>query len=130
MVSAGYFPAKSVLHTLTYVLLDNTSTGIILRETNCTCREYLNGTVAHTYYQMVFLHIQTVRICNNVLDFNERNIYVTEKFLHQGFRYYKLVKTFAIFFNRYKELILKYARPCKGFIRAVISYPLFYGNIL
>ena len=32
--------------------------------------------------------VETARVCNNVLDFSERNLCITEKLLHQGFRYH------------------------------------------
>ena len=41
--------------------------------------------------------VRFARVCNNVLDFNERNLCITEKVLHQGFRYHKLVKTLLNF---------------------------------
>ena len=40
--------------------------------------------------------VRFARICNNVSEFKERNLYITDKLLHQGFRYHKLVKTFTI----------------------------------
>ena len=45
-------------------------------------------------------------VFNNVLDLSERNLCITEKLLHQGFRYHKLVKTFTKFYHRYKEIIV------------------------
>ena len=63
------------------------------------------------------------RTCYNVLNFNERNLYITEKLIQQDFRYHKLVKIFTIFFfDRYKELILKYRCTCKGSIITAILY--------
>ena len=70
------------------------------------------------------------RVCNNVSDFNERNLCITEKLLHQGFRYQKLVKTFTKFYHRYKEIIRKYHSTCRHFICSGISHPIFYGNNL
>ena len=37
--------------------------------------------------------------------FNEKNLCITKKLLHQCFRYNKLMKTFTKIFNQYKELI-------------------------
>ena len=69
-------------------------------------------------------------MCNNVGDFNERNLFISGKLLHQGFRYHKLVKTFTKFYYRYKDLVFKYNATCKHLIKAGISHPEFYGNVL
>ena len=70
------------------------------------------------------------RVCNNVNYFNERNLFITEKLLHQGFRFHKLIKTFTKFYYRYRNIINKYNSTCKLLIRLGISHPIFYGNIL
>ena len=36
---------------------------------------------------------------STISDFNERNLCITEKLLHQGYRYHKLHKTFTKFFH-------------------------------
>ena len=57
--------------------------------------------------------VRFARVCNNVSDFNERNLFITDKLLHQGFRYHKLVKTFTKFYYRYRDLISKFKTTCK-----------------
>ena len=93
---------------------------------------FLDGDVpmAPSYGVYISQLVRFARVCNNIIDFNERNLYITEKLLHQGFRYHKLVKTFTKFYHRYKDLIRKYNSTCKHLIRSGISHPIFYGNIL
>jgi hypothetical protein len=50
-------------------------------------------------------------ICDNVSDFNESNLVIKEKLLHQGYCFHKLLKTFTKFYyhvktNAFKETIL------------------------
>ena len=66
----------------------------------------------------------------NVLDFKERNVCITEKLLHKGFRYHKLVKSLTKFYHRYKDIIRKYSSTCRLLKSSGISHPIFYGNIL
>ena len=93
---------------------------------------HLDGDVplAASYGVYISQLVRFARVCNNVNDFNERNIFITAKLLHQGFRYHKLLKTFTKFYYRYKDLILKYNSTCRNLIRLGISHPIFYGNIL
>ena len=53
---------------------------------------FLDGDVPLSPSYGVFISqlVRFARVCNNVLDFNERNLCITEKLLHQGFRYHKL----------------------------------------
>ena len=48
------------------------------------------------------------RVCSNVDDFNNRNLFLTAKLLKQGYRYHKIRKAFAKFYHRHSELIVKY----------------------
>ena len=50
--------------------------------------------------------------------------------MYACFRYHKLVKTFAKFYHRYKDIIRKCSSTCRLLIRSGISHPIFYGNIL
>ena len=52
--------------------------------------------------------IRFARVCNHVADFNVRNKCLTAKLLRQGYRYYKLRKTFSKFYRRHNELISKF----------------------
>lgn len=91
-----------------------------------------NGDVplASSYGVYISQLVRFGRVYNNVNAFIERNIFLTEKLLHQGFRYHKLVKTFTKFNYRYNDIILKYNSTCRVLIHSGISHPIFYGNIL
>ena len=49
------------------------------------------------------------RVCSNVDDFNNRNLFLTAKLLKQGYRYHKIRKAFSKFYHRHSELIVKYS---------------------
>ena len=48
------------------------------------------------------------RLCFNVDDFNNRNLFLTAKLLKQGYKYHKIRKPFSKFYHRHSELIVKY----------------------
>ena len=48
------------------------------------------------------------RVCSNVDDFSNRNLFLTAKLLKQGYRYHKIRKAFSKFYQRHSELIVKY----------------------
>ena len=48
------------------------------------------------------------RVCSNVDDFNDRNLFLTAKLLKQGYRHHKVRKAFSKFYQRHSELIVKY----------------------
>ena len=52
--------------------------------------------------------IHFARVCSNVDDLNNRNLFLTAKLLKQGYRYHKLRKAFSKFYHRHSELIVKY----------------------
>ena len=52
--------------------------------------------------------IRFTRVCSNVNDFNNRNLFLTAKLLKQGYRYHKIRKVFSKFYYRHSELIVKY----------------------
>ena len=52
--------------------------------------------------------IRFARVCSNVDDFNNRNLFLTTKILKQGYRYHKIQKAFSKFYHRHSELIVKY----------------------
>ena len=93
---------------------------------------FLDGDVplSPSYGVYISQLVRFARVCNNVNDFNERNLFITEKLLHQGFRFHKLIKTFTKFYYRYRDIINKYNSTCRLLIRLGISHPIFYGNIL
>ena len=93
---------------------------------------FLDGDVpiAPSYGVYISQLVRFARVCSHVSDFNERNLFITEKLLHQGYRYHKLLKTFSKFYYRYESLIRKYNCTCKILIKQGISHPHFYGNIV
>ena len=52
--------------------------------------------------------IRFARVSSHVVDFNARNKSLTAKLLQQGYRYYKLRKTFSKFYRRHYELVSKF----------------------
>ena len=49
--------------------------------------------------------VRFARCCTSVFDFHSKNLQITSKVLTQGYRYYKLRKTFGKFFRSYSELL-------------------------
>ena len=43
------------------------------------------------------------RVCSNVDDFNNRNLFLTARLLKQGYRYHKIQKAFSKFYHRHSE---------------------------
>ena len=74
--------------------------------------------------------IRFARVCSNVDDFNNRNLFLTAKLLKQGYRYHKFQKAVSIFFHRHSELIIKYNIGLKTLLRQGISEPIFYGDLV
>ena len=42
--------------------------------------------------------IRFARVCSSVVDFNNRNLFLTAKLLKQGYRYHKIRKAFSKFY--------------------------------
>jgi hypothetical protein len=63
---------------------------------------HLDGDVPHVTSYGVYISqlIRFARACSRVDDFNERNLFITNKLLKQGYRYHKLRKYFAKFYHR------------------------------
>ena len=76
---------------------------------------FLDGDVplAPSYGVYISQLVRYARVCCDVFDFNERNLYITGKLLNQGYRYQKLLKTFPKFVLRYKDLVLKFGCTCR-----------------
>ena len=70
------------------------------------------------------------RVCSNVDDFNNRNLFLTAKLLKQGYRYHKIRKAFSKFYHRHSELIVKYNIGLKTLLQQGISEPIFYGDLV
>ena len=52
--------------------------------------------------------IHFARVCSNVDDFNNRNLFLTAKLLIQVYIYNKLLKAFSKFYHRHSELLVRY----------------------
>ena len=74
--------------------------------------------------------IRFARVCSNVDDFNNRNLFLTAKLLKQGYRYDKIRKAFSKFYHRHSELIVKYNIELKTLLQQGISEPIFYGDLV
>ena len=66
--------------------------------------------------------IRFARVCSNVDDFNNRNLFLTAKLLKQGNGYHKIRKAFSKFYHRHSELIVKYNIGLKRHIRTYILW--------
>ena len=71
---------------------------------------FLDGDVPHSPSYGVYISqiIHFGRVCSNVDDFNNRNLFITVKLFKQGYRYHKTRKAFSKFCHRHSELIVKY----------------------
>ena len=47
------------------------------------------------------------RVCSNVVDIKNGNLFLTAKIIKQGYRYHKIRKAFSKFYHRHSELIFK-----------------------
>ena len=63
-------------------------------------------------------------------DFSARNKSLTAKLLQQGYRYYKLRKTFSKFYRRHYELVSKFNVGLKPLLHQGLSEPEFYGDLV
>ena len=78
-------------------------------------RDYFNFEIVKTvprapsYAVYISQLIRFARICSKLSDFNNRNLFVTNKLLKQGCYYHKLHKAFSKFYQRLAELIVKYS---------------------
>ena len=71
---------------------------------------FLDGDVPRSPSYGVYISqlIRFARVCSNVDDFNNRNLFLTAKLLKQGYRYHKIQKAFSKFYHRHSELFFKY----------------------
>ena len=90
---------------------------------------FLDGDVP-SYGVYISQLIRFARVCSNVDDFNNRNLFLTAKLLKQGYRYYKIQKAFSKFYHRHSELIVKYKIWLKTLLQQDISEPIFYGDLV
>ena len=70
---------------------------------------FLDGDVPRSPSYGVYISplILFVRVCSNVDDFNNRNLFLTAKLLKQGYRYKKNRKASSKFYHIHSELIVK-----------------------
>ena len=88
---------------------------------------FLDGDVPRSPSYGVYISqlIRFARVCSNVDDFNDRNLFLTAKLLKQGYRYHKILKAFSKFYYRHFELIVKYNILLKALLQKGISEPIF-----
>ena len=86
---------------------------------------FLDGDVPRSPSYGVYISqlIRFARVCYNVDDFNNRNLFLTAKLFKQGYRYNKFRKTFSKFYHRHSELIIKYNSGFKTLLQQGISEP-------
>ena len=91
---------------------------------------FLDGDVPRSPSYGVYISqlIRFARVCSNVDDFNNRNLFLTAKLLKQGYRYHKIRKAFSKFYHRHSELIVKYNIGLKTLLQQGISEPIFMVN--
>ena len=92
----------------------------------------LDGDVsrATSYGVYVSQLIRFARSCNKVEEFNIRNLSITNKLLHQGYRYHKLRTTFSKLYYRNPHLVANYHSNLKTLLRQGLSQPDFYGDVI
>ena len=93
---------------------------------------FLDGDVPRSPSYGVYISelIRFARVCSNVNDFNNRNLFLTAQLLQQGYRYHKTRKAFSKFYLRHSELIVKCNIGLKLFLQQGISEPTFYGFLV
>ena len=94
---------------------------------------FLDGDVPHSPSYGVYISqlIRFARVCSNVNDFNNRNLFVTAKLFNKGIRrYHKTRKAFSKFYHRHSEQIVKYNIGLKTLLQQGISEPIFYGDLV
>ena len=93
---------------------------------------FLDGDVPRSPSYDVYISqlICFARVCSNVNDFNNRNLFLTAKLLKQGYRYHKIRNAFSKFYLRHSELIVKYNDRLKSLLQQGISEPIFYGDLV
>ena len=59
-----------------------------------------------SYGVYIYQLIRYARVCSNIDDFNNRNLFLTAKLLTHGYRYHKIRKAFSTFYLRHSKLLL------------------------
>ena len=84
-------------------------------------------------FPMVYIFLSLfvfARVCSNVDDFNNIDLYLTAELLKRGYRYHKIRRAFSKFYHRHLELIVKYNIGLKTLLQQGISGPIFYGDLV
>ena len=70
---------------------------------------FLDGDVPRSPSYGVYISqlIGFARVCSNVDDFDNRNLFLTAKLFKKCYRYHKIRKAFSKFYHRHSELIVK-----------------------
>ena len=92
---------------------------------------FLDGDVpcSPSYGVYISQLIRFARVCSDVDDFNNRNLFLTAKLLKQDI--IKFEKHFkSKFYYRHSELIVKYNIGSKTLLQQGISEPIFYGDLV
>ena len=93
---------------------------------------FLDGDVPRSPSYGVYISqlIRFARVCSDVDDFHNRNLFLTAKLLKQGYRYHKIRKAFSKYYHRHPELIVKYNIGLKTLLQQGISEPIIYGDLV
>ena len=85
---------------------------------------FLDGDVPRSPSYGVYISqlIRFARVCSNVDDFNNRNLFLTAKLFKQGYRYHKIRNAFSKFYHRHSELIVKYNIGIKTLLQQGIHH--------
>ena len=83
-----------------------------------------------SYGVYIFQLIRFARVCSNVDDFNNRNLFLTAKLSKQGYRYHKIRKAFSKFYHRHSDLIVKYNFGLKTILQQGTSEPILYCDLV
>ena len=92
----------------------------------------MDGDVPRSTFYGVYISqlIRFARVCSHMANFNAHNKSLTAKLLHQGYRYYKLRKTFSKFYRRHYELVSEFNVGLKPLLHQGLSEPEFYGGLV
>ena len=93
---------------------------------------FLDGDIPRAPSDGVYISqlILFARVSSNVLDFYNRNRFLTAKLFKQGYRYHKLRKAFSKFYRRRLELVSKYNVGLKTLLLQGILEPEYYGDLM
>ena len=94
---------------------------------------FLDGSVPRSLSYGVYISqlIRFARVCSNVDDFNNRNLFLTDKLFKQGYRYHKIKKSiFLILPQTHRFNYSKIQYWFKNLLQQGISEPIFYGDLV